>query len=301
MRNLKGLLTILLVGIFAFTANAQSLSSLSDSELEAKKKEAIAAENYELANQIKDEQNARKSLDDKLKEKQEELKTALANEDYEKAEKLKSEIAQLEADIAKLKQLEEDKKIAVFQERYNDVMALEQEITDLKSGKRKETTPQENKPNNYDALTNEINQMTPKDFALARKNQKKEEYRNKAESHKEDLKTKPYNEKIIGLFNFGYSGGTYDEDFYEYDYSVIAYHFSNSRWWINKYLAGGLFSNFGFPEEGSIDGGAHITGFADFDSPILPYTSFGIGAGINIESGEFYTPIILRVGSNFFL
>ena len=304
MRKLKGLLTIGLVIFCVFSANAQSLSELSDSELESKKTEAIAAENYELANQIKAEQNARKSIDDKLKEKNEELKTAIANEDFEKAELLKKEIAELEANKAKLIKLEEDRKIAVFEERYDDVIVIEGQIDAIKRGEEIDSiNPVATATTaNYDAITKELLQMTPADFAKNRREQQKKLLREKTESHKNDLKTKPYNEKIIGTFNIGFTSGTKEdfEGYTDYPYTVLAYHVSNSRWWLSKYLAGGTFFNFGFPEEGTLDGGAHITGFADFDSQILPYTAFGLGLGINMESGEFYTPIILRIGSNFF-
>lgn len=301
MRKIKGLLAISMVSLCMLSVNAQSLSSLSDSELEAKKKGAIASENYDLANKIKAEQNARKSIEDKLKEKNEELKTAIANEDFEKAELLKKEIAQLERDKAKLVELEEDKKIAIFEERYDDVIAIEEHIKNLKSGKREDSNAKKNVKNDgSDELIEQLTQMTPKDFAKARRENQKKEYLKKAESHKQDLKTKPYNEKIIGTFNMGFRNGTYDEGGYEYETTVLAYHISNSRWWLNKYLAGGTFFNFGFPEEGTFDGGAHITGFADFDSPILPYTALGFGMGIDINTGDFYTPIILRIGSNIF-
>ncbi len=301
MRNLKGLLTIIMVIFCVFFANAQSLSELSDSELESKKTEAIAAENYELANQIKAEQNARKSIDDKLKEKNEALKTAIASEDFEKAELLKKEIAELEANKAKLIMLEEDRKIAVFEERYDDVIVIERQMDAIRRGEVIDPIASTKTPN-YDAMTKELLQMTPNDFAKSRREKQKELLKQKAASHKQDLIDKPHNEKIIGTFNFGFASGTkknYD-GYYNYDYTVIAYHFSNSRWWLNKYLAGGTFFNFGFPEEGTLDFGAHMTGLADFDSQILPYAAFGFGMGINMESGDFYTPIILRIGSNFF-
>ncbi|MDF1672564.1 MAG: hypothetical protein P1U41_03615 [Vicingaceae bacterium] len=324
MRKLKGLLTIGLVIFCVFSANAQSLSELSDSELESKKTEAIAAENYELANQIKAEQNARKSIDDKLKEKNEELKTAIANEDFEKAELLKKEIAELEANKAKLIELEEDRKIAVFEERYDDVIAIEKKMSAIRKFQQLDLDP--NNPESIEALTklalemqNNNNASTsssnnkgsyfkpvaPGASNYSSKSKQKELLKQKTASHKQDLIDKPYNEKIIGTFNMGFKSGTYRDEYspgfyYEYDYTVFAYHVSNSRWWLNKYLAGGTFFNFGFPEEGTLDGGAHLTGFADFDSQILPYAAFGFGMGIDMESGEFYTPIILRIGSNFF-
>lgn len=303
---------------FTISLQAQSLNTLSDSELETKKKEAIASENFELAKQIKAEQDARKSIDDKLKEKNEALKTAIANEDFEKAELLKKEIAELEANKAKLIELEEDRKIAIFEERYEDVIAIERQMDAIRRFQQIDSDP--NNPKSMEELAKlalDLQKNTPsnttnnnkgnyfKPVAPGTNNLSKNRRKEAAASHKQDLTNKPYNEKIIGTFNFGFRSGTYRDEYspgyyYDYDYTVIAYHFSNSRWWANKYLAGGTFFNFGFPEEGTIDGGAHITGFADFDSQILPYTAFGLGMGINMESGEFYTPIILRIGSNFF-
>ncbi len=97
------------------------------------KKEAISSENFELANKIKDEQNSRKSIDDKLKEKNEDLKIALANENYEKAASLKKEIKELEEVQVKIKDLEEKKQIAIFQEKFDEVAVIEKQIKDLNS------------------------------------------------------------------------------------------------------------------------------------------------------------------------
>jgi hypothetical protein len=304
---------IFIIGLSTFSVFGQSLNTLSNEELEAKKKEAIASENFELAKQIKAEQDARKSIDEKLKEKNEELEVALAAEDFEKAELLKKDIAQLEANKAKLIELEEDRKIAIFQERYDDVMAIEQQM----EGVRRLETIDPNNPETIAALTklaieNQKNGATAtttnnggtyfKPVApgagaslsgSARRAAFKKTAREKTASHKQDLIDKPYNTKVLGAFNGGFGSDSYGD-------AILASHFSNSRWWINKYLAGGTYFNFAFPEEGTLDGGAHIMGLADFDSQILPYTSFGFGMGIDVGDGEFYTPAIFRVGSHFF-
>lgn len=251
-----------------------------------------------MANQIKAEQNARKSIDDKLKEKNEELKTALVNEDYTKAEQLKKDIAQLEKDKARLVELEENKKIAIFEERYDDVIALERQINNLKKGtlnttiphSNTDTTPSQSKINLSEAKT---------PFSYGSKNGKKI-----------SLSDVDYSDKIISRIGIGFGSYTYSEsnyDYYsnstyytDYDESLIGLNYIEDRWWINKYLVGGWSIDYATSDYGSINYGGQITALGDFDAILLPYTSFGLGLGYHLWDEEIYLPVVYRVGTNLF-
>lgn len=311
MRNFKLFITVFVMGFSIASVNAQGLSVKTDEELESMKKEAIASENFELAKKIKEEQSNRKALDDKLKEKHEELNTALANEDFGKAELLKTEIAQLEKDIAKLKELEEDRKIAIFQEKYDEVIAIEAQMEAIRTGATQqsiqpqveptpapmvETTPTTN--NNAALLT-----------ALGNNNTV-----TKTRLKKVGLDEVEYKDKVISQFGFGKRTYTYEWSYEEYDWntggyntvynsydeSVFSLTFNVSRWWANKYLVGGYFYDFSPSEYGGVSMGAQMTGLADFDAIILPYGSFGMGPGFNAWDEEFYFPMIIRAGTYLF-
>ena len=315
MKFNKGISMIIIIGLTSFSLLGQSLSTLSNEELEAKKKEAVASENFELANQIKAEQNARKSIDDKLIEKNEELKTTLANEDFEKAEQLKKEIAQLEEDKAKLIELEEDRKIAMFEERYTDVIDFERKISNLKAGIRDEEVAINNNTQNLDEVTKQLLQMPPADFAKSHREKQKEMLLAKNESHKQDLINKPYNTKIVGSFHFGFKRIKPDvsvtSPYYDESEMILNYHLSNSRWWINKYIAGGTFFDFAFGDYFSYNLGGQMTAYGDFDSFFVPYASFGFGFGYREENYDIktskisqeegnYIPFVFRLGANVF-
>jgi hypothetical protein len=286
------------------SVQAQSLSELSDSELETKKADAIAAENYDLANQIKAEQNARKSIDDKLKEKNEELKAAIASEDFEKAEQLKKDIAQLEKDKAKLTELEEDKKIAIFEERYDDVIAIEKQMLAIKKGENKiDKTNTVNTNTQSNQITNAINQTLPPSSSNHSKKDKLQ---------KVGLDEVEYSEKIINQFGIAFSSNNYTETYYDYynnpdvvEYSdpITSFNYISNRWWINKYISSGYFADFVY--DGGYDAsylsfGGNITAFADINPIILPYTSFGIGLGQELFFEEIFVPTIFRVGTYVF-
>lgn len=315
MKFNKGISMIIIIGLTSFSLLGQSLNTLSNEELEVKKKKAVASENFELANQIKAEQNARKSIDDKLIEKNEELKTTLANEDFEKAEQLKKEIAQLEDDKAKLIELEEDRKIAIFEERYTDVIDFERKISNLKAGIREEEVAIISNTQNLDEVTKQLLQMTPADFAKSHREKQKEMLLAKSESHKQDLINKPYNTKVVGSLHFGFKSIKPDlpatSTYYEENELVVNYHVSNSRWWVNKYLAGGTFFDFAFGDYFSLNLGSQMTAYGDFDSFFVPYTSFGLGFGIREENYDVktselnqedgtYLPLVYRLGANVF-
>lgn len=284
MNKQKGVLTLLLIFI-SISLSAQSLSTLSDEELEIKKKEAIANENFELANEIKIEQATRVTIDEKLAQKNEELKLALEKEDFEKAEILKKEIAKLEADKEKLKELEEDRKIAIFQEKYMDVISIENQINNIIRGEIK----QEAQVNNNLPII----QPTSNTTSLSTKSTTKTKLK------KVNLEEVAFNDKVVGMFGVGFKSVKYDDGYYEDSESVISYHLANSRWWVNKYLAGGTFFDFTFGDYFDLSVGAQMTAFGDFGSTFLPYTSFGLGFGID-DLGDNYVPIIYKLGSNIF-
>ncbi|MDT8413294.1 MAG: hypothetical protein RQ875_12585 [Vicingaceae bacterium] len=92
--------------------------------------------------------------------------------------------------------------------------------------------------------------------------------------------------------NETYFGETFSE-------FLMSYHFANSRWWVNKYLAGGMFYDIVFGDYFDLSVGPQMTAFADFDAILLPYTSLGMGLGID-DDGETYLPIVYKLGSHLF-
>ncbi len=309
MKKLKGLLAFILITFFTISIQAQSLSKLSDIELEAKKQEAISTENFELAKQIKLEQASRQSIDDKLKEKNKELATALKNEDFAKAELLKKEIKQLEEDKAKLQILEEDKKIAIFQEKYDEVIALETQINNLKRGtnidnnsvkENKIVTPPTQIAANTPALDKGFSTFLNNPNTVAKTNVKKVA-----------LNDVGFRDKIISHAGVGF--GTVTESYQYYDYFTNSYYsqtysegifaisYVANRWWINKYLAGGWNLDLAPGDYGSLTAGGQMTVLGDFGAIVLPYTSLGMGFGMNLSEEEIYFPFVFRVGSYIFL
>jgi hypothetical protein len=306
MRKLKGLLIISFITIFSISAHAQSLSKLSDIQLEAKKQEAIVSENFELANQIKIEQDSRRSIDDKLKEKNKELTIALQQEDFAKAEILKKEIKQLEDDKAKLLILEEDKKIAIFQEDYDKVIVLETEINNLKRGVVVDNnTPIENKV----AITTANKNTVPFDNAFSTLINNKN-ITAKPNLKKVSLSEVGFKDKTISQAGIGF--GSITESYQSYDYftnsnytetyseGIFAMSFLTNRWWLNKYLAGGWNLDVAPSDYGSIAVGGQMSALGDFDAIILPYTSLGLGFGMNLYEEEIYFPFVFRIGSYLF-
>src|SRR5690606_28481145 len=108
-----------------------------------------------------------------------------------------------------------------------------------------------------------------------------------------------FNEKVIGQFGIGFK--SVNETYFGETYSefVMSYHFANSRWWVNKYLAGGMFYDFTFGDYIDLSVGPQMTAFADFDAILLPYTSLGIGFGLD-DDGETYLPVVYKLGSHLF-
>lgn len=309
MRKLKGLLIISFITIFSISAYAQSLSKLSDIQLEAKKQEAIVSENFELANQIKIEQDSRRSIDDKLKEKNKELTIALQQEDFAKAEILKKEIVQLEKDKAKLLTLEEDKKIAIFEEDYDKVIALDTEINNLKRGT---TTPIATAPtatitnNNQNTTSNAVTKKSAL-LMMTTTNTAKGNTKSIKSINLSDIK---YSDRVISRIGMGIKTYEYTETYYDYytyssyntyySESIFSLNYMQDRWWVNKYIVGGWNIDYGISDYGSLNYGAQMTALGDFDAIILPYTSFGVGFGFRLWEEEIYLPIVYRLGANLF-
>ena len=114
-----------------------------------------------------------------------------------------------------------------------------------------------------------------------------------------------YNKKAISSFGFGKA--TFSPTYIEKN-TLYALTYSTNRWWINKYFAGGWFYDLGFTPEGGYSVGPQITGFAEFDSYILPYASFAIGFGYDVTNSDsynlgkdrIYAPQVLKFGSFIF-
>ncbi len=299
MRINKKLLAIFISSLISLSSYSQSLSKLSDEELETKKTEAIAKEDFELAKQIKIEQTSRKSIDDKLAEKNEALKTALANEDYAKAELLKKEIKKLEADKATYITLEEDRKIAIFQENYDQVMAIEQKMNTLRTGKQPKATP----PTTVLPTTSE----TPNNLILAEiygtNSTAKSNSTGSLKKSTVPLSKYSFNEKTIANIGYGINAeNSYDYSSPNYSPGGVVFDFNANAWWINKYLVGGIFETFGIIDGGlNLSIGGQMTALAEFDAIILPYTSLGFGFGINGYEEEFYTPLVYKLGTYIFV
>ena len=243
-----------------------------------------------------------------IEELNKELKTATENNDFQKAEQLKKEIQQVEEKNTKLKQLEEDKKIAIFLEKYEEVIAINKKIDDVKNG-RSTTTPIQ-QTNSLGIMSSALsNQPLPPGFENALIGAKQP----KTKSSSKSLSEYEYKDKIIGSVGLGfrtiedeYQSSYYDnylnryvDESYMEEYSFFSIQTSNHRWWANKYIAGGTFFDFIVGDYLSINTGTQIAFLADFDAVLLPYTSFGLGFGLN-DDDEFYLPLNYKLGSYLF-
>lgn len=243
-----------------------------------------------------------------IEELNNELKIATENNDFQKAEQLKKEIQQVEEKNATIKQLEEDKKIAIFLEKYDEVIVIDKKIDDVKNGRN--ITPLTQQTNVLGLTGTAIsNQPLPPGFENALLGAKQP----KTKSSSRSLSEYEYNDKIIGSVGLGfrtiedeYQSSYYDnylnryvDESYMEEYSFFSIQTSNHRWWASKYIAGGTFFDFIVGDYLSINTGAQIAFLADFDAVLLPYTSFGLGFGLN-DDEEFYLPLNYKLGSYLF-
>lgn len=131
MINTKVIISLLFFLLFTIASAAQTLSNKSKEELKTMKQEAINSEDYDLAKKVTEEIKSRKTIDEKIAEKNIALNSAITVEDYDKAEQLKNEIEQLKANKIEIKQLKEEKKTAITTEDYDRVIAIDKEIKAL--------------------------------------------------------------------------------------------------------------------------------------------------------------------------
>lgn len=211
------------------------------------------------------------------------LQTAIENNNKKEIEALKKEIQFYENKNKRLSELEEDKQIAVFNEDYDRVIAIENEIKTLSNSKYGENLTTSNNSSFNTSLVNSSQNLS------ITKNKKPTL----------PLTEYAFNEKVIGQFGIGFK--SVNETYFGETYSefVMSYHFANSRWWVNKYLAGGMFYDFTFGDYIDLSVGPQMTAFADFDAILLPYTSLGIGFGLD-DDGETYLPVVYKLGSHLF-
>lgn len=213
------------------------------------------------------------------------LQTAIENNNKKEIEALKKEIQFYENKNKRLSELEEDKQIAVFNEDYDRVIAIENEVKALQDVKYGEVVDNSSNKTSNTLLTNDISTTNS----------------SKSKNKKPTLPLTEYafNEKVIGQFGIGFK--SVNETYFGETYSefVMSYHFANSRWWVNKYLAGGMFYDFTFGDYIDLSVGPQMTAFADFDAILLPYTSLGIGFGLD-DDGETYLPVVYKLGSHLF-
>lgn len=224
-----------------------------------------------------------------LQELNNKLQTAIEKNNKKEIEALKKEIQFYEEKDKKLKDLEEDKQIAVFNEDYDRVIAIEGEIKLLSNINYTDITSTSDNSQSSNLSTNILTTNTND----AKSNQK----------IKLPLSEYDFNDKIIGQFGMGFKSVDYTYNGYysteTYSEFIMSYHFANSRWWVNKYLAGGMFYDIAFGDYFDLSVGSQITAFADFDAVVLPYTSLGIGFGLD-DDGETYLPIVYKLGSHIF-
>jgi len=105
------------------------------------KQEAIATENFDLAKKVKAELITRKTIDEKIVEKEKALNEAVTIEDYAKAEALQKDIEKLKTVKLKIEALKKEKETAILVEDYDKVIAIDNEIENLKSLKPKNDRP----------------------------------------------------------------------------------------------------------------------------------------------------------------
>ncbi|MCW8896836.1 MAG: hypothetical protein OQJ96_12980 [Flavobacteriales bacterium] len=220
-----------------------------------------------------------------------ELKTAIENKEKKKEASLREEIQYEENKAKKLKDLTEDKKIAIFQEDYDRVILVEKQIENTKESKYGENKTSSSSLNDIASVVSNTN---------TNENKKVFEKKNKLSKPFSEY---DYSDKIIGQFGMGFKTVDYTYNGYytseTYSEFLMSYHFANSRWWVNKYLAGGMFYDIVFGDYFDLSVGPQMTAFADFDAVVLPYTSLGMGLGID-DDGETYLPIVYKLGSHIF-
>ncbi|MCW8939993.1 MAG: hypothetical protein OQJ88_05010, partial [Flavobacteriales bacterium] len=185
----------------------------------------------------------------------------------------------------------EDKKIAIFQEDYDRVILVEKQIENTKESKYGENKTSSSSLNDIASVVSNTN---------TNENKKVFEKKNKLSKPFSEY---DYSDKIIGQFGMGFKTVDYTYNGYytseTYSEFLMSYHFANSRWWVNKYLAGGMFYDIVFGDYFDLSVGPQMTAFADFDAVVLPYTSLGMGLGID-DDGETYLPIVYKLGSHIF-
>ncbi len=215
-----------------------------------------------------------------------ELKIAIENKDKKKESALREEIQFVENKNKQLKDLDEDKRIAIFQEDYDKVILLENQIKNAENSEFGVNKSQSNSANDI-AISNFINTSNGNNSF-----------------RKKNKLSKPFSEydfsdKVIGQFGVGFRTVDYYGYGSEYSEFLMSYHIANSRWWVNKYLAGGMFYDIVFGDYFDLSVGPQMTAFADFHSVILPYTSLGVGFGLD-DDGETYLPIVYKLGTHVF-
>lgn len=222
-----------------------------------------------------------------------ELKIAIESKDKKKEASLREEIQFVENKNKQLKDLDEDKRIAIFQEDYDKVILLESQIKytqESEFGVNKNQTTLKN-----DLTTTNVN--------VSNTNYDSKNLLTKKNKLSKPLSEYDFSDKIIGQFGMGFKSVDYTYNGYytteTYSEFLMSYHFSNSRWWVNKYFAGGMFYDIVFGDYFDFSVGPQMTAFADFDAVVLPYTSLGMGFGLD-DDGETYLPIIYKLGTHIF-
>ncbi len=227
-----------------------------------------------------------------------ELKIAIEKKDKKKETSLREEIQFVENKNKQLRDLEEDKRIAIFQEDYDKVILLESQIKYTKASEFGVNNNSSELANTLSVASN--NQNYNQDFLnYMAKNAKQKS----SKKNSKPLSEYDFSDKIIGQFGMGFKTVDYTYNGYytseTYSEFLMSYHFANSRWWVNKYLAGGMFYDIVFGDYFDFSVGPQITAFADFDAVVLPYTSLGLGFGLD-DDGEAYLPIVYKLGSHVF-
>lgn len=224
-----------------------------------------------------------------------ELKLAIENKGKKKETSLREEIQFVENKNKQLRDLEEDKRIAIFQEDYDKVILLESQIKYTNASEFGVNKNSSELVNTLSVASN-TNQGYNQDFLNTMAKNAKQKPSKKVSK---PLSEYNFSDKIIGQFGMGFK--SVNENYIGETYSefIMSYHFANSRWWVNKYLAGGMFYDIVFGDYFDLSVGPQMTAFADFDAVILPYTSLGMGLGID-DDGETYLPIIYKLGTHIF-
>lgn len=141
MRHYLYSLLLATIVLIPFNTWSQSLASKNKEELLKINEKAIASENYDLAIEIKNELNKRKTIDEKIDHLNLDLKTALAAEDYGKAEELKKAITQLKRNKEKIELLKREKQAAISAENFDGAIEIDKKIAALKNPLPKNDRP----------------------------------------------------------------------------------------------------------------------------------------------------------------